>query len=149
MNTLAAKTGDQAGQKETKTVNLSHGLTKGRLLVIDDDVGMRSLLNDVLCTSGYTVTSFSDAIGALKIVTANDQNIDAIICDLNMPRISGFDFLDMLQRMKSKIPLILITAFGTKKTEQEAQKKGAFGYLSKPFQLSEISELIQKAVNPL
>lgn len=146
MNMSAVKMDEEIGQNETVTDKLSHSSSKGRLLVIDDDMGMQSLLSDVLCGAGYSVTVFSDAVGALKLITAGDLHIDAVICDLNMPKLSGMDFLDMVAKMNLKIPVILITAFGTRKTETEARTKGAFGYLSKPFQLSEINTLIQKAV---
>lgn len=140
------KKSQTTGQNAPQAVKMSQGLKRGSLLVIDDDIGMQSLLSDVLCSLGHEVTSFSDAIGALKLITHSNQKIDAIICDLNMPKISGLDFLDMLKKMNSHIPLILVTAFGTSRTADQAKAKGAFAYLSKPFQLSEISDLIQKAI---
>jgi two-component system response regulator GlrR len=116
------------------------------LLVIDDDVGMRSLLTDVLNAVGYSVTAFSNATEALNLILKGSQRIDAVITDLNMPKLNGLDFLSVLATARIKIPVILITAFGTEKTERDAKARGAFGYLSKPFQLHEISALIQKAV---
>lgn len=146
MSTQKKKKGAVVGQNESESANMSPGLTKGRLLVIDDDAGMQSLLADVLTSMGYSVTSFSDAIGALKLIAASEQKIDAVICDLNMPRVNGLAFMDMLAKMNVKTPVILITAFATSKTAHDAQNRGAFAYLSKPFQLSEIKELIEKAV---
>ncbi|MBI3541814.1 MAG: response regulator [Deltaproteobacteria bacterium] len=146
MEASTMKNDKKAGQKDPGRDKLSlGGATRKNLIVIDDDQGMRLLLSEVFGSLGYTVSGFSDAVGALKTVAVAEKDYDAIICDLNMPRISGLSFLSMLKKMGSTVPLILITAFGTGKIEREAKSLGAFAYLSKPFQLSELSELVRQA----
>ena len=137
----------KVGKEETESDKMSRGVTRGIVFVIDDDSGMRSLLSDVLTSFGYSVTAFPDATAALKVITANSQRIDAIISDLNMPKVSGLEFIDTLKKMNSKIPVILVTAFGNTGTAHLAREKGAFGYLSKPFPLLEIDTMIQKAMS--
>ena len=148
MKSTAHKWNEETGQIEAKPAKKSQaGLTarKARLVVIEDDQGMQALLADVLRSMGYLVTTFSDATGAVKLLAAGGE-IDAVICDLNMPKLNGLDFLDVLARMRCPVPVILITAFGTDRTAEAARSKGAYAYLSKPFQLSEMSETVRRAI---
>src|SRR5689334_12845307 len=95
------------------------------LMIVDDDLGMQALLSDVMTSLGYHVTAFSEASSALHLIQSESPKIDAVICDINMPRQSGFDFLDALKKMHVLVPVILITAFGTQIRQNEAIQKGA------------------------
>ncbi len=128
---------------------------KGRLVVVDDDQEMRSLLEDYFAeTEGFQVTCFPKATAALEALRpggslAADQlegDIDAIISDIKMPEMDGLEFASQLQTLRPEIPLILITAFGSIETAIEAMRRGAFHYVVKPFKLTEMSVNVQRAV---
>jgi two-component system response regulator HydG len=127
---------------------------KGRLVVVDDDKEMRSLLEDFLTTEGYQVHAFSLATDALKALSPGgslspemeDGDIDVVISDIKMPQIDGLDFTARLQTVRPELPIILITAFGSIETAIEAMRRGAFHYVVKPFKLSEMVINLDRAL---
>ena len=126
---------------------------KGRVVVVDDDQQMRSLLEDFLGSEGYSVRSFPLAGEALHALTpggelgpeADGGDIDAIISDIKMPQIDGLDFTSRLQTVRPEVPIILITAFGSIETAIEAMRRGAFHYVVKPFKLAEMGVNVERA----
>ncbi len=127
---------------------------KGRILVVDDDREMRSLLEDFLTDQGYMVNAFPVATEALEALApggklASDQSegdIDVIISDIKMPQIDGLEFTTRLQTLRPEIPIVLITAFGSIETAIEAMRRGAFHYVVKPFKLAEMSVNLDRAL---
>ena len=121
--------------------------SKGRLVIVDDDAGMQSLLSEVFTSEGYSVTTFSDGPEALSKLAQPGCQVDAVVCDLNMPRMNGLDFLVLTRNFKTPPPTIIISAFGTQAVARDAFGSGAFAFLAKPFQLTTLSELIRRAVS--
>ena len=127
---------------------------KSRVVVVDNDKEMRTLLEDYLASSGYQAISFSSATEALEAlspdgilaVTQTEGNIDLIISDINMPEMTGLEFTQKLKKIRFEIPIILITAFGSIETAVEAMQKGAFHYVVKPFKLAEMLVNVERAV---
>lgn len=127
---------------------------KGRIIIVDDDREMRSLLDDFFSAQGCQVFAFETAFDALAALSpggkhAVDQDagdIDAIISDIKMPQIDGLDFTARLQILRPEIPVILITAFGSIETAIEAMKRGAFHYVVKPFKLAEMAVNLDRAL---
>lgn len=127
---------------------------KGRILIIDDDNEMRSLLEDFLTNQGHEVISFGLATQALQALDpsgrlASNQpegNIDLIISDIKMPQIDGLEFTTRVKKLRPEIPVILITAFGSIETAIEAMRRGAFHYVVKPFKLTEMGVNIDRAL---
>ncbi|MBS1962058.1 MAG: sigma-54-dependent Fis family transcriptional regulator [Bdellovibrionales bacterium] len=130
------------------------GELKGRILVVDDELEMRSLLNDFFSSQGYQVFPFDSAVDAIAALSpggrhAADQDlgdIDAIISDIKMPQVDGLEFAARLRSLRPEIPTILITAFGSIETAIEAMKRGAFHYVVKPFKLAEMAVNVDRAV---
>jgi len=128
--------------------------TKGKIVIVDDDHEMRSLLNDFLTNEGYRVSVFPLAKAALEALAPHgklaadqdDGDIDVIISDIKMPEMTGLEFATELQRIRPEIPLILITAFGSIETAIEAMRRGAFHYVVKPFKLAEMSVNVERAL---
>ena len=81
---------------------------------------------------------------ALKIAGAAD--LDLVLTDMKMPKMSGIELLDELQRLYQELPVIIMTAFGTVEKAVTAMKKGAFDYILKPFKNEEILVTIAKAL---
>ena len=128
--------------------------SKGRILVVDDEQEMRSLLEDYLHKEGYEVICSSSAYEALQVLAPGGNlgpehtqgDIDLIISDIKMPQVDGLEFASRLQTLRPEIPIILITAFGSIETALEAMKRGAFHYIVKPFKLVEMGVNVDRAM---
>ncbi len=115
-----------------------------RVLIVDDAVNMRVVLQAMLKKEGYAVQTASDGLEALQVMKADPADI--VVTDLKMPKMDGMGLLDEVIRVYPSTPVILITAHGTIATAVDALKKGAFDYITKPFDLEELKHVIQKAV---
>ena len=116
-----------------------------RMLVIDDEEGMRHTLSVILKKEGYDVSTSSDAISALKAL--EKEEFDFILCDIKMPGLDGLSFLKEFKKKEpdAKSTVIMMSAYGTMDTALECMKLGAYDYISKPFKGGEIILTIKKA----
>ncbi len=117
---------------------------KANLLVVDDEVNIRTTLSKTLVKEGYRVESAPDAVQALRL--AEKVPFEILITDLKMP---GMDGITLIREMRSVIPeieAIVMTAYGTVETAVEAMRQGAYDYISKPFEPSHLCVIIQKAL---
>ncbi|MBI3294556.1 MAG: sigma-54-dependent Fis family transcriptional regulator [Deltaproteobacteria bacterium] len=119
-------------------------LSRGRLMVIDDDAEMRALLSDFFTNEGYAVKTFPLATEAFEALRS-DGNYEAIVTDLRMAQMDGMQFLKSAQSIRPEIPVILITAFGSTDTAIDAMRNGAYDYIVKPFKLAEMRVIIDRA----
>ena len=118
---------------------------KKNILVIDDEEGIRKLLKDVLTSEGYAVTTASDGLEGIELAVKGSY--DAVICDMKMPKASGFDVLDVVKKAGRNLKVILITGFHTDEELKLIREKGVFGFLPKPFTLDDVFEVVRKALN--
>ncbi|MGM0557019.1 MAG: sigma-54-dependent transcriptional regulator [Myxococcota bacterium] len=117
---------------------------RGRILVVDDHVEMVELLAAQLGDEGYGVDVATDGKSALA--QARERLPDAVIVDLRMEEVDGLDVLDAIQRIDKAVPVIIMTAFGEVESAVEAIKRGAYHYITKPFQMSEILVYVERAL---
>jgi len=115
----------------------------GKVLVVDDELNMRLVLSAMVKKEGYEVVLASDGRQALKML--QEGSYAAIITDLKMPHLDGMDLLSHVERDYPNIPVIMITAYGTIATAVDALKRGAFDYITKPFEQDELMDVIRKA----
>ncbi len=115
-----------------------------RILVIDDDQEMRSLLIDFMQNEGFEVDSADTGLRAYKKVT--DRTFDLIITDVRMPGLNGLDILPDIKKIQPGVFIIVITAFGGPEIHRKAILRGANGYLEKPIRLETLSCLIHQLV---
>jgi len=115
-----------------------------RILVVDDDSEMCGLLSDVLGNEGFSVSTATDGLGAVKKL--KDEEFDVIVTDLKMKGLKGLDLLDEAQKISPITPVIIITAFGTIESAIKAMKMGAYDYITKPFQTEELLLTVKKAL---
>ena len=115
-----------------------------RILVVDDHAEMAHLLADQLGDAGYRVDCATGGKEALRKVRAEVP--DLVISDLRMEEVDGFDVLEGVREVDPATPVIVMTAFGAIETAVEAIKRGAFHYLTKPFQLSEVLLFVERAL---
>jgi two-component system response regulator HydG len=122
---------------------------KGHILVVDDDPEMRTLLQRQLQAEGYRVSLFefpTDALASLSSHAHLADDVDMVLTDLRMAQMDGMEVLRRLRSQWPEIPVILITAFGSIDTAIEAMRNGAYHYVVKPIKVSEISVLIERAL---
>lgn len=115
------------------------------ILVVDDELSMREFLKILLEKEGYHILSAANGKDALSI--AADKQIDLVISDIRMPGMNGLDLLAALKEKYQGLPVILITAFASPEDAVTAMKSGAFDYITKPFNVDEIKEVITSATN--
>ncbi len=117
---------------------------KPRVLLIEDDAGIIGGLKKELQAEGYDVAVAER--GDTGLAQAKAQPFDVVLTDLKMPGLSGLELVEQLHAIKPKLPIILMTAFGTTETAIEATKLGAYDYLLKPFDMAEMLDLLGKSV---
>ncbi len=115
-----------------------------KILIVDDELNMRLVLSTMLKKEGYEVASASDGREALQILKSS--KIAVVVSDLKMPDIDGMELLSRISEQYPEVPVIMITAHGTIATAVEALKKGALDYITKPFDLDELKNVISKAI---
>ena len=115
-----------------------------KILVVDDELNMRLVLKALLNKEGYDVATASDGVEALKVLKCG--GVEVVVTDLKMPKLDGVGLLERVIRDYPSTPVIMITAHGTIATAVDALKKGAFDYITKPFERDELKNIIHKAI---
>ena len=115
------------------------------ILVVDDDQNIRRVLKDLLGKEGFNVLTASDVDKALPLI--DQQDLDLIVTDLKMPGKSGMDLLTLCHEKRPAVPVIMITAFGNVEAAVAAMKKGAYDFITKPFDENELLNVIEKAIS--
>jgi len=115
-----------------------------RILVVDDDLAPRRILEHVLTKAGYSVESVAGGQAAVSLGTA--QEFDLAMLDVMMPDLDGLAALRALKAAQPELIVIMMTAFGSIDTAVEAIKEGAYDYIKKPFHLDEVTLTIQRAL---
>jgi two-component system response regulator AtoC len=114
-----------------------------KVLVVDDDAGVRRSVNLLLEDEGYEVLTAPGGEEGLE--TALDERPRIILCDVKMPQMDGLEFLDGYREADGEGLVIMITAYGSMELAVEAMKRGAYDYLAKPFSSDEILLVLKKA----
>jgi two-component system, NtrC family, response regulator HydG len=114
------------------------------ILIADDHIEMARLLADQLAEAGYTADIAAG--GAEALAQARARLPDLVITDLRMAGTDGFDVLDGMRAVYPGLPVIIMTAFGAIDTAIEAIQRGAYHYLTKPFQLGEVLLYVERAL---
>ena len=117
------------------------------ILVIDDSVNMRQLLRTTLEQSGYTVEQAKDGQDAVDQLT-HGLPVQAVICDIEMPRLDGYGVLAELKADKAfkDLPIIMLTSRGSEKHRQLAMRLGAAAYITKPYQDHELLQMLAQVL---
>ncbi|MFQ5606885.1 MAG: sigma-54-dependent transcriptional regulator [Candidatus Zixiibacteriota bacterium] len=114
------------------------------VLVIDDKDSMRKMLAQTLSEEGYEVETAASGDAGLDM--ARRRSFDLVLTDLKMPEMNGLEVLKGVKEMDVDTAVIVMTAFGTIEDAVDAMRKGAYDFISKPFQTDHLSVLIQKAL---
>ncbi|MGE7911103.1 response regulator [Lysinibacillus xylanilyticus] len=115
-----------------------------RLLIVDDQPGIRLLLNEVLKKEGHVTYLAANGMEALKYA---EEEMDCVLLDMKIP---GMDGIEILRRLKEKwpqLPVFMMTAYGELEVVQQALDLGAIRYFTKPFDIFEVRDEVNKALN--
>ena len=115
-----------------------------QILVVDDEVSMRRMLDILFRQEGYQVQTADSAEAALEAM--NGRPFDLVISDIRMPGLSGVDLLRKLKGEDSQAEVVLMTAYASTDSAIEALKLGAFDYVTKPFQVEELVNVVRHAL---
>ncbi len=119
-----------------------------RLMIVDDEEAARYGMRRALSTFGYNITEAGSAEAARALLKQNEP--DLLLLDVNLPGLSGLDFLRELKSANGNAPLVIIvTAHGSERMAVEAVKAGAYDYLSKPFELDDLRLVIKNAAETI
>lgn len=119
-------------------------MAKTRLLIVDDEISVRTILKQMLERGEFEVETASDGLEALeklKIAT-----FDLVISDINMPNMDGVALLKKVKQDYPSMPVIFITAFGRDKIIIEAMKVGLLDFIEKPFRMDSVISTIEKTL---
>jgi DNA-binding NtrC family response regulator len=116
-----------------------------RILVVDDEPNMLRLLKTILMDkTGYEVTTTNNPLEVSKLL--QEGHYDLLVTDLKMPLVDGIDLIGIVKNIEAAMPIIVITAYGTIETAEEAIQKGAYDFITKPFRKETILITIKRAL---
>ena len=115
-----------------------------KILIIDDEEGIRMTLQEILEYEDYQVDLASDGQEGLDMILKNSY--DAIICDIKMPKLNGLEVLEKTMEAKPDVPFVMISGHGDIDTAVEATKKGAYDFLEKPPDLNRLLLTVRNAI---
>jgi DNA-binding NtrC family response regulator len=115
-----------------------------RILIVDDNQELRTMLSEILERSGYGVQSTDKAKDALSIIERGQA--DLVLLDLKMPAIGGFDLLKLIRRRHLPIPVIVVSAHISQEVAKELAVVGIQGMIAKPFKKDRMTEEIERVI---
>ena len=115
-----------------------------KILVVDDDQGMREFMEIMLQQEGYDVMSTGEPLKAIDL--CKKKTFDLVITDLKMPKINGIEFLKAIKDDKPETMVILITAYASGETAINAMNEGAYDYIEKGNSIDEIKQVVRSAL---
>jgi len=114
------------------------------ILIIDDDDQLRKSFQKVLSQEGYHVQGAASGEAGLDIIRKKVP--DLVVLDIRLPGMSGMETFQAVREIEGKLPVIIMTAYGTTETAIEATKMGAFDYMLKPFDIPDMLTVIEQAL---
>jgi len=117
---------------------------KSRILVVDDEPGLRDMLVFDLTDRGHEVVAIDDP--RLALDRLRRESFDLVICDVMMPGLSGMDLLKSIKAVSPGTSVVMVTGSPTKEAAAESVKLGACDYIAKPYELDPFYGVIQKAL---
>ncbi|MBX3095997.1 MAG: sigma-54-dependent Fis family transcriptional regulator [Fimbriimonadaceae bacterium] len=120
-------------------------MSKKRILIVDDEVNIRRILQVAFDREGWVAVTAEDAHEALA--TLEKGGFSAVLTDVTMPGMSGYQLQETIGSQWPELPVVIMTAFGTIPQAVSAIRKGAFEYITKPFDLDHLKRVMQAAMD--
>ena len=118
---------------------------RAKILIVDDQPGIRQLLSEILKEEGYAI---HNAINGMEGINKFEEiKPDVILLDMKMPGMDGIEVLDEIKKLSSDAKVIVMTAYGELEPINHARRLGAYGYVSKPFDVVNLCQIIKTVVN--
>jgi DNA-binding NtrC family response regulator len=133
---------DQMHRRNKKTRS---GRSKTRILVVDDEPQVAETLRDILVHEGLQVEVAENGRQALDLLM-NGHRFDLIITDMKMPEMDGLELLRHVRQLKENLPVIVLTGYATVENGLEAIREGVFNYISKPFSVRLLMNIVHEAL---
>ena len=120
----------------------------GRVLVVDDEDNVRKMIGLTLTKAGFDVVEAADGEKGIKAITADDNAlmVDAIFCDIHMPKVNGMEAIAYLRSQFPSVPVVVITGQPDIQKATSLFKQGVIDYLVKPIEAAKLVETAKKAV---
>jgi len=135
--------------QESTTTEEGKSLRMKRILLVEDDAPTRRSLSILLNGAGYSVEEAKDGLEAREKLFASRNNscpFDLLLTDIFMPRMSGLELIDEIQKQRLALPVLVITAFGDDRMEAQLLRRGCPDLLNKPFGHNELLERVDQAL---
>ncbi|MFR4996422.1 MAG: response regulator [Clostridium paraputrificum] len=116
-----------------------------KILIVDDESNIRLGLNKCLAKEGYYIEEASNGEEALQLIY--NKKYDLILMDVQMPELNGLDVLKRIRKFGNSTRVIMMTAFGTVEMAVDSMKIGAVDFLSKPFTLSKVRDVVKEVLD--
>lgn len=113
-----------------------------KILIVDDQYGIRVLLTEILQAEGYKTYEAANGTQALSI--ARKEHPDLVLLDMKIPGMDGLEILKQIKKESADTKVMMMTAYGEAKMIEEAMANGAITYFDKPFEIDEVLAEIQK-----
>ena len=116
----------------------------GRILIADDEQGIRELLEMELGLQGYTVETVKNGQEAIDRI--KKEKFDLLLCDIKMPKANGIQVLKEARKNNPDMPVIMMTGYGEEANYNDSMRLGACGFISKPFHIDEVVASVEKVI---
>jgi DNA-binding NtrC family response regulator len=116
----------------------------GRILIVEDRDSLRRMLERALGQEGYEVSAAADGRSGMRLLA--ERPFDFVLTDLKLPDVSGIEVLEASRAAQPRVPVVVLTGYGTVGTAVEAMKLGAYDFLEKPLEIDDLARLIERAL---
>ncbi len=117
---------------------------KQRLLIVDDESDLRTLLGEILGMEGYEIVTASDGEEAIEIL--GTESFNAVLLDILMPNKDGFEVLKHITKNHPRTKSIMLTGYADLKSAVEAKRLGAAEFITKPYKLQTVLETLRRVL---
>ncbi|MBE6184712.1 response regulator [Heyndrickxia ginsengihumi] len=119
-------------------------MSKEKILIVDDQFGIRILLTEVLQKEGYETFQAANGVQALELV--KKYTFDLVLLDMKIPGMDGIEILKRMKKIHSDIRVIIMTAYGELDMIEETKKLGALTHFAKPFDIDDIRKAVKESL---
>ncbi len=147
---LLPQASQPAEERDRDAVNVVHQLPLSgcRIMVVDDEQSVASMLQELLTLKGASVVAFGNGQAALTAFTSQPDSVDIIITDETMPGLRGFDMARQMLALRPQLPVILCTGYSAHVTPEIAQQAGIRAFLTKPIEIDSLVQTIHHVLAP-
>lgn len=117
-----------------------------KILIVDDQQGIRLLLNEIFCMEGYVTYLAANGSEALRLF--EEHEMDGVLLDMKIPGMNGLEILKEIKQKRENVYVFMMTAYGEQDIIKEALALGAMGYFTKPFNIFEVLKEINQVLLP-